>query len=348
MTQTTAIHPPPPLGRRRAVRVTSTSVVKQRFGDDVRRCPLIIEPTLDGVNLCRWAAENRETLESLLIEHGALLFRRFGVADVPTYNAFVRVFSEELLDYVERAAPRRAVAKGVYTSTEFPADQRIPQHHELAFSHRWPQLLWFFCLQPAESGGCTPLALARDVYAAIPDDVREPFERHGVLYVRNYGHGIDMGWEEAFQTRDRCQVERYCEDANTAFEWLPGNRLRTRHWRPATRRHPITGEIVWFNSAHLLHVSNLDHETRAALLAQLAVEDLPRNVFYGDGTPIPDEALDRIRQIYADCAVHVPWETGDVLMIDNLLVTHGREPFTGARRVLVSMARPDADPHTRA
>jgi alpha-ketoglutarate-dependent taurine dioxygenase len=35
--------------------------------------------------------------------------------------------------------------------------------------------------------------------------------------------------------------------------------------------------------------------------------------------------------------VDVDWNTGDLLVIDNVLVGHGRRPFTGSRRVLVAM-----------
>jgi len=36
--------------------------------------------------------------------------------------------------------------------------------------------------------------------------------------------------------------------------------------------------------------------------------------------------------------VDVDWRTGDVLLVDNVLLAHGRRPFTGDRRVLVAMS----------
>ena len=32
------------------------------------------------------------------------------------------------------------------------------------------------------------------------------------------------------------------------------------------------------------------------------------------------------------------WEKGDLLLVDNFLVMHGRRPFVGARKVLASLA----------
>jgi hypothetical protein len=74
-----------------------------------------------------------------------------------------------------------------------------------------------------------------------------------------------------------------------------------------------------------------------------AVDDeseLPRNVFYGDGTAIEEGVLDEIRDVYADLLLTFPWREGDILALDNMLTSHGRAPFTGPRRVLVAMAEP--------
>ena len=65
---------------------------------------------------------------------------------------------------------------------------------------------------------------------------------------------------------------------------------------------------------------------------------MPRNVFYGDGTPIDVAVLDEIRDLYHECSVAFPWQEGDILMIDNFLVAHGREAFSGPRRILVAMS----------
>jgi hypothetical protein len=76
------------------------------------------------------------------------------------------------------------------------------------------------------------------------------------------------------------------------------------------------------------------------LLSIFREEDLSRNAYYGDGSPIDTSVLDEIRGIYEDEAVIFPWREGDVLMLDNILAAHGRRPFVGARKILVGMAEP--------
>ncbi len=70
----------------------------------------------------------------------------------------------------------------------------------------------------------------------------------------------------------------------------------------------------------------------------LAPEDMPRSVTLTDGSPISDEYITDIRGRGLDEAVDVDWCEGELLVIDNVLVGHGRRPFTGARRVLVAMS----------
>lgn len=93
------------------------------------------------------------------------------------------------------------------------------------------------------------------------------------------------------------------------------------------------------NQAHLFHISSVASGIRDGLLQALGEQNLPRNVYCGDGSPIDDASLDCIREIYRDTAVAFPWQAGDILMLDNLLVAHGRTAFTGnQRKVIVAMA----------
>jgi hypothetical protein len=96
--------------------------------------------------------------------------------------------------------------------------------------------------------------------------------------------------------------------------------------------------MVWFNQAHLFHVSNLENSIQESLLAVLKEEGLSRNAYYGDGTPIERSVLDEIRAAYKASTVVFPWQKDDLLMVDNMLVAHGRRPYTGERKTLVAMA----------
>jgi alpha-ketoglutarate-dependent taurine dioxygenase len=302
--------------------------------------PLLVEPAVAGLDLATWAGANRERLAELLSRHGGLLFRGFGVAAPEDLERFITAVSGASLEYRERSSPRTAVAGKIYTSTDYPPSYPIFLHNENSYQSQWPLRIFFCCRRPAENGGQTPLADCRRVLARIDPAVRQRFGRLGWMYVRNFGDGFGLPWQTVFQTDDRGQVEQHCRRNGIEVEWKEGNRLRTRAVRPALARHPRTGETLWFNHATFFHVSTLEPDVVAALLAELAESELPTNTFYGDGSPIEPEVLDQLREAYRRETVSFDWQQGDLLMLDNMLVAHGRAPFTGRREILVGMAEP--------
>lgn len=302
--------------------------------------PHVVRATAAGLQLSAWAEQNRQQVDALLAEHGALLFRGFAVEPETGFPRFAAAVGGGALDYTQRSTRRTRQAKGVYTSTEYPAPLTIELHSENAFQRSWPQRIMFHSVVVAETQGATPIADNALVYAAIDPAVRSEFDKRGIRYVRNFGAGLELPWQEAFQTDSREKVEEYCRSQDMTWEWKDGDRLRTEQVLPAVIQPPWIGRPVWFNQAHLFHVTNLAPEIRAAMLESMSEEDLPRHAYFGDGGAIPDEHMANIRQAYDTCRTRFSWETDDVMLVDNLRMCHGREPFTGARKVLVSMSDP--------
>lgn len=320
------------------VRLSLSELVVEGRLEPGRDLPTVLTPAQPHVRLAPWAAQSVGFIDDHLRRAGALLFRGFGLNTLELFEEVVRAVTPRLLTYTERSTPRTSVSGDIYTATEYPADRQIPLHNENSYSHLFPHRLWFCCLQPAESGGETPLADSREVLRRLTPQTRERFTEKGVMYVRNYGQGIDLDWQTVFQTTSRRAVEDYCRGAGIEFEWRGEERLRTRQVRPAIQFEPETGEPVWFNQAHLFHVSSLETGVREDLLRTTVEEDLTRNAYYGDGSAIDEETLEEIRAVYRECAVTFPWRRGDVLLVNNLLTAHGRNTYQGARRVLVAMA----------
>lgn len=293
-----------------------------------------------GQKAIDWVSENSADIQQRLATDGALLIRGLNILSSKQFaGVLTRMFEAELLDYAYRSTPRTGLRGNVYTATEYHADQSIPQHNENAYSNRWPMRIGFLCMVPAATGGETPIADSRVVYQRIPREIREEFEARKVMYVRNYGD-IDLPWEVVFQTKNKQEVERYCQQNNLEFEWRANNRLRTRQVNPAVAVHPVSGETLWFNQAHLFHLSNLAPAERASMLLAMSEDEVPRNTFFGDGAAIDPQMLDEIRQVYAATQLEFSWQKNDFLLLDNMLFSHGRKPFSGERKVLVGMAIP--------
>ena len=311
--------------------------LQQRLMYESSRMPLVIEAARSGGSLADSIQTNRDLLDARLLEHGALLFRGFGVTDVTQFESVVNAISPQRLDYMYRSTPRTAVGDRIFTASEYPADQEIPLHNENAYQRDWPLKLAFCCVHPAVAGGQTPIADTRQVTGAIGPELLEKFASRGVKYVRHYRPGTDLSWQTVFQTDERRAVEQFCSVRDIGYEWLDEETLRTYQVCPADARHPITGERVFFNQAHLFHVSSMGEEAAQALLDVFGADRLPRHACYGDGAEFTAEELQAVRTAYGRAALSFNWHKGDVLLLDNVQAAHGRRPFAGRRRVLTSL-----------
>jgi alpha-ketoglutarate-dependent taurine dioxygenase len=300
--------------------------------------PLIVTPRRPMV-LLDFADEYAQWLESVLAEHGAVLFRGFGVSgESMLATLFERLWAPPL-SYVYRSTPRTDLGDGIYTATEYPASQEIPMHNENAYQRTWPMRLGFHSVLPAASGGQTPLADVVRITGRIGADLVSEFRERQVSYIRNYSDFIDLPWQTVFQTRYREEVETFCSDHEIGFEWT-NDGLRTRQICQGTAVHPATGEQLWFNQAHLFHISSLGTEMASSMIELFGVDGLPRNAYFGDGKPIPESAIAHINKAFEQEKIVFDWQNDDILILDNMRIAHGRKPFTGSRRVLVSMGVP--------
>ncbi|MET8682893.1 TauD/TfdA family dioxygenase [Streptomyces sp. NPDC004732] len=304
--------------------------------------PHVVTPDTAGVaadheGLLAAISDTAKTAE-LLLANKALVFRGFGTSQEQVGSALDLLLPNRLA-YVHGNSPRTKVGSNVYTSTEYPAEFTISMHNELSYARRWPSRLAFYCERSPETGGATPVVDGTLWLSSLDEDVRAAFSK-GIRYTQNLqsGAGFGKSWQDTFETSDKDEVAAHLADADVSWEWKADDSLRITQLRPATVRHPVTGDEVWFNQFDQWHLAGLDADT-ATMLAELMTEDeLPQSVTFADGTPIPDEYVAHVRDNGLAAAVDVDWYEGDLLLIDNVAVAHGRRPYTGPRRVLVAMS----------
>jgi len=329
------------IGKRKLVSLASPeSFVTTSYLEPGVKLPLVIQPRVGGVNLSQWAANSRPYIESQLLKHGAILFRDFGLHTAEDLDQFIRASTGEPIKYQERSSPRSEVSERIYTSTDYPPAESIFPHNEHSYNRTFPLKIFFFCAVPAATGGETPIADTRKILRRIDPRIVDAFCRRGYMYVRNFGDGFGVSWQTAFQQTEKTAVEAYCRRNDIEYQWKDLDRLKTSQVRRAIGIHPRSGEPVWFNHATFFHVSTLRPSLRDSLLSEFDAGDLPNNTFYGDGLEIEPSVLENLRDAYLKELVVFPWQQGDVLMLDNMLTSHARRPYTGNRRVLVGMAEP--------
>jgi len=103
---------------------------------------------------------------------------------------------------------------------------------------------------------------------------------------------------------------------------------------PAVHPHPRTGEPTWFNGVHTNHRSYYEEAVHID-----TSDGPPMDTSYADGTPIPDATIAKVRAAYWRNSFALPLKTGDLIIVDNMLASHGRMSWVGpvdVRRVLLT------------
>ncbi|XP_022144439.1 clavaminate synthase-like protein At3g21360 [Momordica charantia] len=303
--------------------------------------PLVLSPTSAlpaSISSFSRAIKNQKPLiDSLLLKSGAVLFRGFPVEVASDFNDVVEAFGFEEFPYVGGAAPRTRVVGRVFTANESPPDQKIPFHHELAQVPEFPAKLFFFCEVEPGNGGETPIVLSHVVYERMreryPEFVQR-LEEQGLIYTRVLGEGDDpsspigRGWKSTFLTDDKGIAEERAAKLGMKLEWLEDGVKTVMGPIPAIKYDEVRGRKIWFNSM---------------VAAYTGWEDVRNNpvnaVTFGDGTALPADIIYGCLRILEEESVAIPWQKGDILLIDNWAVLHSRRPFLPPRRILASLCR---------
>jgi alpha-ketoglutarate-dependent taurine dioxygenase len=293
-----------------------------------------------GGDAAGWAAGHRNALRAMVAVHGSVLVRGLGLHDAAQTGAVFQRLAASLMPEQEAFAPRQAYPGGLYSATPWPPNQQMCMHHELSYKLEFPGLMMFACLTAPASGGATTVSDSPTVLGALPADLVQRFEREGWMLVRNYNEDFGASVEQAFGTDDRGEVERYCRASATEFEWQPDGTLRTWQRRSAVVRHPVTGQRCWFNQIAFLNERTIDPEVREYMVDLYGEDGLPFTTRFGNGDPVGEDIVELLNETYEAHTKREPWQSGDLLLVDNVRTAHSREPYEGSREVLAGLADP--------
>lgn len=287
-----------------------------------------------------WIEDAHDELRAALDDHGVLFLRGLGVRSPEDFAIVRDAVVSSRAPYKEKATPRSNFGDDVFSSTDLPPAQRIRQHNENSYTTTFPSTLMFACLVAPEQGGATPTADCRQVLRSLPAELADRFRASGWALRRNYNEHLSLPWRTSFGTDSVQEVERYCADNLISCQWGEEGSLHTTQLRPAIIHHPRTGEAVWFNHVAFWNKYSLDEGIRDVLESEFGVDGLPFATMLGDGTPLTEDEVSALNAAYDEATVRETWQPGDVMVVDNILASHGREAFQGDRKILVAMGDP--------
>lgn len=260
--------------------------------------------------------ENLEesAVKELLDQHSVVAFRGYDV-DLAKFKAFTERFSSKFLIHHNPAARPSALENDRSTTKALAGNDHVHLHGELYYLPNRPDMVWLYCIQPAEEGGETTVCSGRDLLNSLKPATRDLFERKKIRYIHTQSRQL---WSESFSTESMDEAKK----AIRAFgieeiEEIEGGGLRFGYETSAFMSSPVGRNDLFINS-----------------IVQTVLKVKRYRVEFVDGSQIPLDVVNEIAEAGEKCAFGMKWRSGDILLVDNKRNLHGRRAFTGPREVI--------------
>ncbi|KAJ5143300.1 uncharacterized protein N7515_002087 [Penicillium bovifimosum] len=307
------------------------------------------KPTLEAVvDTIKSLQEKDGILTKKLARHGTLLFRGLPIHNAEDFSKFAHAFGYKPHEIIGIVVDRPLLAPNVAPANEAPKEVLIYNHNESPQVPHAPEYIFFYGHRAPSKGGESPISSSLELFnraqQEIPEFIAELAEK-GILSKVTYrleqqykggstlrqafGKDIQDGDDEETKRRKiEAQIARYGRGKHTTWEWTDDGLVLT-HRLPVIRTQPGTNLPTLFTGlAAYWKRTQFDTEARKNVTHQL----------FGDGTPIPDKYLEHLAKITDEIRVLHRWQQGDVLVYDNTIAQHGREPWEGDQLDRVVMA----------
>lgn len=295
-----------------------------------------------------WVNEHRPELDRLTVEHGGIWLRGFPLKSAEDFNAVMGLYPAFEGGYVAGGSPRKKVTGQVMESTQLDEEYKITLHSEMSYLRHYPARIAFFCRQAPPVGGETIIGNMREFMKRMPAELREKLEKHTIRQVRNLAPaGISTGkavadhpdmvsWDVSFDTDSKEQVEADCSKLGLEAIWNDDGSLTLLGYMEPFVDHPQTGERLYHTNIHT------DGKILGAKYAELdkrllSKQKMPSGFTLDNGEALTSEEAQSIADTLASIEIAWPWQEGDVMILDNLLCQHGRNPFSGSREILTAL-----------
>lgn len=304
-----------------------------------------LEAIVDTIKSCQ---ERDGAFTKKLARHGTLLFRGLPIHTAEDFSKFAHAFGYKPHEIIGIVVDRPLLAANVAPANEAPKEVLIYNHNESPQVPHAPEYIFFYGYRAPKSGGESPISSSLELFnraqREIPDFITEVAEKgvlSKVLYKteKQYEGGstlrqafgkeiVDGDDEPTKRKKIEAQIARYGRGNHTTWEWTDDGLLLT-HRLPVIRTQPDTNLPTLF--------TGLASYWKRIQTDEVGRKNVTKQV-YGDGTEIPEKYLAHLAKITDEIRVLHRWQQGDVLVYDNIISQHGREPWQGEQSDRIVLA----------
>ncbi len=288
----------------------------------------------------------------ILRKNGAVVLR-LGITDPDILSKFIKAigYGSGDVPFVQNGstAQRTQITDVLTTANEGPGELDIYQHNEFSRFKSYPSKLFFACTEYTAKGGETPIVHGAEIFNDIQN--KDPkfissLSKRGLLFEQtwNYDSSEGVNWtdkyafgrllkgddtlEEKKQKAEKISREHISDD----ISWTKNNNLVLKEHTEPLKLYD-NGERkygVFFNSIPAYY---------GYIAYQVKGYGNESKILYDDNEePISRKDLDIALESSFSSEYNHEWQEGDLAIIDNFQVSHGRKPWKdGKRKILVSM-----------
>ncbi|HIK19066.1 MAG TPA: TauD/TfdA family dioxygenase [Leptolyngbyaceae cyanobacterium M33_DOE_097] len=253
---------------------------------------------------------NKESIINLFQSEGVLLFRGFET-DIETFSKFTNQFSENFMDYAGGVFNRRTINGDSTVLSVNDFKHEIKLHGEMYYQKNIPLMLWFFCIHPPVQAGETIICDGKSFFAELSQPLKELFSQKKLKY---RGFLDKETWKRQYKTDDLNILKQVCKSNDTQLQINQDESINIQYICPAIRPNRSGEYLVFINS--LLPAKSM----------------APSSISFEDDSEIDDEIMIELNEIAEKITAEICWEKGDILMIDNTRIMHGRRAFSDDKR----------------
>lgn len=260
---------------------------------------------------------DRQEIVDCFKSSNLLLFRGFEV-DTDKFKTFTELLSTNFVSYVGGAYSREMINgdKTLLSVTGGKQHFAVPLHGEMYYRKQKPEIIWFYCASPALKEGETTVCDGRQVYNELSDATRSLLQEKRLKYIRTYPTGV---WQKIYQTDDIEILKKVCTENDMQLQVNADFSITTEYTTSAIQVSRCGKYNVFINN--ILPV--VEQESKGSQTSIVRLEDYSK---------LPDEVIDEIKQVSDRLTQLVSWKKGDILMVDNTRLLHGRRSFADEQR----------------
>ncbi|OUL26770.1 taurine catabolism dioxygenase TauD [Nostoc sp. T09] len=252
----------------------------------------------------------QEEIISLFNLYGVLLFRGFEV-NAEIFKDFSNLLSTDFIDYSGGAFNRRIINgdKTILSVNDFNSEIKL--HGEMYYQKNVPLMLWFFCATPASDKGETIICDGRQFFNELSNSTKELFSKKKLKFTVPM---TEEAWQKKYKIENLNQLQEICKHNDIKLTISKDKSIVAEYLCPATIPSKCGNYQVFINS--LLPTKQL----------------YPNIIKFEDDSDIPKEVMSEVNEIAERITTEIAWQKGDILMIDNTRVLHGRRAFSDENR----------------